>query len=236
MKRLVVLPVLALVLVFASAAHAGPRVKKYGIHTIHGKNYDRGAIEKLLDDSDGPAVVSADENVIGRLKGKFKLDKSKPVEEAAVAAVDFIDRHRNAFKLKEPKKELKLRSKDIHPNGNISISLKQTFNGIPIWGKSMGVHLTKQHDIYLIDGEYIPTPDIDTTPLITKDEALAISKQDLGIPPGASTWSPKVELILYPIPNFDPVLAYKVEIEEWLYFVNAKNGKIITRESTIRYE
>jgi hypothetical protein len=97
---------LALVLALATVAFAGARGKKYGKHTIHGINYDRAAVEKLLDDSEVPGEVKAYAWGIREVKGRFKLDKSMKLEDAML---DFVDRHRNAFKLKDPKNELKQR-------------------------------------------------------------------------------------------------------------------------------
>ncbi|MBI5695364.1 MAG: hypothetical protein HZC51_06435, partial [Nitrospirae bacterium] len=75
---------------------------------IHGKPENRRAVEALLEESAGDAEITAGPQTISRLEGKFKIDKNKPVEEAAL---DFIDRHRNAFGLQYAKKEFKLSEK-----------------------------------------------------------------------------------------------------------------------------
>ena len=138
MRRLSI--AVALVLVFAVFAYAGARGKKYKEHTIHGMKYDQHTIELLLDDSEVPAEVTADERGVKKLKGKFKLDKSKPVEEAAL---DFIDKHRNAFGLKDPKRELKLR--DDKPSWHMSF--QQYYNDVPVWSHSIGIHLGADDEI-----------------------------------------------------------------------------------------
>ncbi len=225
----------ALVLAVATVAYAGPKGKKYGEHTIHGMRYDKAAVEKLLDDSEVPAEVTADERGVQKLKGKFKLDRSMTVEDAAV---DFIDRHRNAFKLKEPKKELKLEEKKIYKTGKGGgiLYYDQTYNGLPVWGHLVSVIFTTDSDIDEIVGGNVPTPNIDTAPLLTADEALAIAKKDLGIPADAETWPPKMELFIFPINNREPKLAYKVEIEDWVYFINAKDGGIIDKFLNVKFD
>jgi len=220
---------LALLLAVATVAYAGPKGRKYGEHTIHGMHYDKAAIEKLLDDSEVPAEVTAYDVGVREVKGKFKLDKSAKVEDAAV---DFIDQHRNAFKLKDPKKELKQRGEKF----KYGAGFQQIYNGIPVWLKGIGVSLDKDHDIREIDANLVPTPDIDTTPLVTADEALAIAKKDLEIPPDARTWPPKMELFIFPINNREPKLAYNVEIEDWVYFVDAKDRSIINKFLNVQFE
>jgi len=233
LRRLTV--AVALVLTVAAVAYAGPKGKKYGKHTIHGMKYDKAAIEKLIDDSEVPAEVTADERGVQKLKGKFKLDKSMEVEDAAV---DFIDRHRNAFKLKDPKKELKLDEKKVHKEGDTHIYYQQTYNGLPIWQKMATIHLDKNNDIDRISSGNIPTPDIDTTTLVTKEEAVEIVKKgikDIGEQVDKFDHSIKTGLVIYVAAN-KPVLCYTVTIStyiptgSWLFFVDAKKGKIITRE------
>jgi Zn-dependent metalloprotease len=218
---------LVLVLALATVAFAGARGKKYGKHTIHGMNYDRAAVEKLLDDSEAPAEVTADERGVQKLKGKFKLDKSMNIEDAAV---DFIDRHRDAFKLKDPKKELRLDEKKVHKEGDTHIYYEQTYNDVPIWQAMVTVHLDKDNDIDRISSGNVPTPDIDTTPLVTKEEAMGIVKRDLKIPENVNTGITETELVIY-----NDSLSYRVVVSEWLYFVDAKSGSIISKEDLIRY-
>ncbi len=236
MKKLTI--AITLILVVATVALAGPKGKKYGKHTIHGMGYDKAAIEKLLDDSEVPGEVTAYAWGIRKVNGKFKLDRAMKVEDAAV---DFIDQHRNAFKLKAPKKELKLIRKENHKKGNIHVRYQQTYNGIPVWGQEIIVHINKEHELDHVIADNVPTPDIDTTPLISEEEAMAIVVKDLDNRAGGKAVlrhlsPPEVSLVIY-----SDQLAYKVWLGvdepfgDWMYFVNAKNGGIISSEDTMRY-
>jgi Zn-dependent metalloprotease len=219
---------MALVAVSAFAAQAeqgGDKDKPKRI--IHGKPADRHAIEMLLDESDGDAEVAAGKT-ISELKGRFKLDKSKPVEEAAV---DFIDRHRNAFGLKNPKDELKLIKKVTTQKGMTYVHLQQTYNGVPVWQKIVTVHLDKDEDIDRISSGNDPTPDIDTTPLVSADEALYIAKGNLKMPVEEKRFPSEVNLVIY-----ENKLAYHVLLLVNEYFIDAKDGHIIATESMIRRE
>ncbi|MBI5696562.1 MAG: hypothetical protein HZC51_12670, partial [Nitrospirae bacterium] len=162
-------------------------------------------------------------------EGKFKIDKNKPVEEAAL---DFIDRHRNAFGLQYAKKEFKLSEKKHRSSyGDAFIHYQQIYNDIPIWGKVLTVHQNKDQDIDLIISGNIPTPNIDTTPLITAEEAIGYAKADQNIPADVTPWPANAELMIY-----ENLLAYMVEIDEWRYFIDAEKGSVISKTCTTRFE
>jgi len=214
-----------LVLAFATVVHAGQRGKKYGEHTIHGMKYDRAAIEKLLDDSEVPAEVTADERSVQKLKGKFKLDRSMKVADAAV---DFIDQHRNAFKLKDPKKELKTTRIENHKEGDIHVRYQQTYDDIPVWGQEIIVHINKGHDLDRIIADNVPTPDIDTTPLVTKEEAVEIAKGQFD-----KKYTPRIHPKYKPrLVIYNDNLAYEIHMlwaSRWYrLFIDAKDGRVLS--------
>ena len=178
----------------STAAHAQPgdagAGKKYNIkggEVLKGGRWeqqiaDRPAIEKLLDESEiaGEATVSQDGKTLTSLTGRFKIDSDKPVEEAVL---DFIDRHRDSFALKDPKNELKFSHKDTN-DWRLNLSYQQIYKGIPIYWYWLNAHL-KDGKIISIGSNNIPTPDvdIDVTPVITKEEAWKIAhpEKNLGI-------------------------------------------------------
>ncbi|MBI5695322.1 MAG: hypothetical protein HZC51_06210 [Nitrospirae bacterium] len=215
---------LLLMLAFALAYTAPSRADEAAAkpkRVIHGNPQDRRAVEALLEESVGDAEVTVGKT-ISSLNGKFKLDKNKPVEDAAL---DFIDRHRNAFGLKNAKREFKLIRRDEHEEGDVNLRFNQSFNGVPIWGKELIVHIDKTKDLDLIISENVPTPDIDTTPLITAEEALSTVRADLKIPSDNTFWKHEKELVIY-----NDILAYRVNIMGGEFFVNAKNGSIIRKD------
>ncbi|MBI5191080.1 MAG: hypothetical protein HZA22_10435 [Nitrospirae bacterium] len=189
----------------ADEAGAGPK------RVIHGKPDDRAAVMALLDESEGDAEAWSTEKYIFKLKGKFKIDKDKPADEAAL---DFIDRHRSLFWFKEPKHELRL--SDREPSADMSF--QQSVNGVSVWGHSLCIHLDNDDEVYLIVNNTIPTPDIDTTPLITADEAVEIVKSKEPDMRDAPVY--QQELVIN-----ENKLVYQVVLGGWRYFVDAKSGK-----------
>jgi len=191
---------LVLVSAVAFAQQAEKGVEKSGPkRIIHGKPADRRAVEMLLDESDGDAAVDAADKTIIKLKGKFKIDRNKPIEEAVV---DFIDRHRNAFGLNNAKEELILNRKDSYNEGDVDLRFNQSYRGVPIWGCEVLVHLDKTRELDNIISDNIPTPSIDTNPRITKVEAIEIAKNDKIAKEGGAIHRPLVGLYIYIIINW----------------------------------
>jgi Peptidase propeptide and YPEB domain/Fungalysin/Thermolysin Propeptide Motif len=219
---------LATVLVLAVAVTAAAG-EKYGQHTIRGMNYDKAAVEKLLDDSEVPAEVTADERGVKELKGKFRLDQSMPVEDAVL---DFIDRHRNAFMLKDPKKELKRNSKE-------GLRYQQIYNGVPVWGHSLSVHLNQDYDVTLIMSGLIPTPDIDARPLVTKEEALEIASRDRQSVQHGRISNTITKLCIYNEykgPRLVYFVTFLQNLHSWIYFIDARTGEITEKFSNDMYD
>ena len=157
-----------LFVLIGAVAFAGQGHEKRVI--IHGKHEDKRAIENLADDSEGDVDIDTGPKSIISVQGRFSIDHSEPIDDAIV---DFIDRHRDAFGLKNPKEELKRREKAEYGG-----HFQQMYNGVPIWGHSIGVFLDKDHNIRRINANNVPTPDIDTTPQITKEQAIKIALAD----------------------------------------------------------
>jgi Zn-dependent metalloprotease len=223
--------VFAILLVLIGAvAFAGQGHEKRVI--IHGKHEDKRAIENLADDSEGDVEIDTGPKTIINIKGRFRLDLSKPVEDEAV---DFIDRHRDAFGLKNPQEELKLYRKEVDKWGLTDIFYQQTYNGVPIWSSGVSVLLNRSKEVYEIDSGNVPTPDIDTTPLITKEEAIKIATADKVAEAGGEVIEPGAALYIY-----NNKLAYEIfflyKAHGWRYFIDAKNGRILYKYDRTSYD
>ena len=107
-KYLGVVALLGVLLVCAETpAMAGQRGAEQGgkkpKYSIEGKHENMRSVENMMEESeesDEPAMVSVYDKEVTRLEGRFKIENGIPVEEAVV---NFIDKHRNAFGLKNPK-------------------------------------------------------------------------------------------------------------------------------------
>jgi len=150
------------------------------------------------------------------------------------AAEKFLTDNRILLKLSDPKKELVQKRRWMDRLGTKHFRYQQTYNGIPLWGKELMVHLNESDSVYLCQGRYEPTPELlDTTPEITVEQALEAAGDHLGITTNGH-YPPKTELVIYTASDGGKTLAYKVDIspsldQRWLYFVDADTGAVIHR-------
>jgi len=151
-----------------------------------------------------------------------------------------------SFIVKENNKEKLLEKLDIKKNKIVlqkelvDKDIKYTFykqkhKGLEVYGSRVGF-IEKKGRIVSVKSNYEEL-DIDTDPLITAKEASTIVSDDIG-----EDVKSEPELIIYknPFKGPDYLLAYKVRthfledrLEKWLYFVDAKTGEIIFRETLL---
>jgi hypothetical protein len=207
--------VLLLVLFAAAVASAAK------IHTV--PKLDQRVIDKLLDESlgDREVRINPGRTRIIELNGRFPIDKDKAIPEAVL---DFIGRHREAFGLKNPVAELRALRED---NGHILF--EQVYNGVPVWGKQLGATVVNG-EIVNIKGDNAPTPGIDTTPLLTPEEAVGKVRDDKTGGRNEVVNEPTT-LVIYISRKGRYYLAYLVHGQRLNYFVDAMNGKILSRSN-----
>jgi len=126
----------------------------------------------------------------------------------------------------------------ILSHGNINdVTFQETYNNIPIEGAEYQVHIQSDGGIDMVNGTYYPSVEVQTTPQMTGDAALTIAKNDVGknvVVRGI----PSSDLAVYPDSNRF-LLAWKIFVGtekpygDWIYFVDAIEGKIITKCNNI---
>jgi Zn-dependent metalloprotease len=154
------------------------------------------------------------------------------VLNAATAAQQFLADHRALLKLDDPQLETRVTQQLADSSGRTHVRLQQTFQGVPLFGKELLVHLEGLNGVYLVQGSSEPTPrGLTTTPGITADAASATVRADLN---AANDAPVSTELTIYTPATGAPILAYKVDIapaldSRWIYFVDAARGGIVHR-------
>jgi len=119
---------------------------------------------------------------------------------------------------------------------NKHIRLWQVYNWIPVFWKQTVIHTDNNNSIKSLSIELSQDMDINTTPTLTKNEAIEIWKQYL-------TKSTEIEiqnipsLMIYPIDDYSNLLVYHFELiskniatekkERWEFFIDAHKWRII---------
>jgi bacillolysin len=156
-------------------------------------------------------------------------------------AARFLIDNRDLLKLADPASELVPRRQWRDRAGMVHIRYRQTFRDIPLWGREAAVHMDAAGDVFLFQGGHAPTPQtVETTPVLSPDSAVDIVRERVGMT-GDGIEPPGVGRVIHTDPNGNHRLAYKVEIfpaldRRWRYFVDARTGEILSRNSRVATE
>jgi Zn-dependent metalloprotease len=161
-------------------------------------------------------------------------------------SLEFLNKIAPVLKIKDPQKELFIISEQTDQYSQSHIKIRQQFNGIPVAGSESIIHIKSNGKINF-HGYAYPTPIANKTAKIDKEQAVQIVSADLektSIHKELNTKQkseleyegPSSRLIYHYIEGIanELVLAYEVTIrsnpiDEWVYKVNASNGRIIDK-------
>ncbi len=150
-------------------------------------------------------------------------------------ALAFVAAHRSAFQLARPNQELDVVSVTTDDIGLTHIRLRQMYRGLPIEGSQLIVHINESHQVYLVNGSYVPTPgQLQTIPALRADEArLVVSRAT-----GEDCRECPTDLVIH-APRTGPArLAYRVRVsvsfaEGWQFMVDAETGAVLQKLPTV---
>jgi Zn-dependent metalloprotease/PKD repeat protein len=169
-------------------------------------------------------------------KDKSTLKASK-IESESDKFYSFFNSTKAITRLTNPVEELKIVESSTDENGKTHIKGQQYFKGVKIDGAEFYLHTGSQNETFT--GRIYPVShDLSTAPNIRKEVALGTVTENIRTRTTLrSLTSKEKELLKYISPEtelviYNGILAYKIVIrpnlvEEWKYYVNANDGKII---------
>jgi len=163
-------------------------------------------------------------------------------EDPLEIAYNFMDRYSSLLNVKNPRQEFVLAKNTSDEFGFTHIKFNQVWQGIPVWGAQIGVHLKSNGVIYYVNGSYYPSPEISVQPKISEQEGIHSAEQHYIDNGGSPVKNAKSDLMIYTSDGKDFKLVWHIVItgekltDGWEYFVDANSGEIIYRLPTIRYD
>jgi Zn-dependent metalloprotease len=158
----------------------------------------------------------------------------------------FLDENRALFNLRSVADELQvLRNETDKQLGWSHVRLSQVYQGLPVFGYQLIVHLDKQNQVVTVNGHFRPAIDLDTTPKVTQADAEQVALDDLlngqldafrrdqRARVKATILHDKTQLLIYVDRNDQPRLTWYVTIRtdaplgQWRYFVNARRAQVV---------
>ena len=155
----------------------------------------------------------------------------------------FLDDNRALFKLRSVAADLQfLRNEADKQLGWSHVRLAQVYQGIPVFGRQLVVHLDAQNQVVAVTGQFRPEIDLNTEPQVIKADAEKIALDDLlnvqleldeRSRVKATVLHDKTQLTIYLDQNDQPRLTWYVTVltgsplGQWRYFVNARRASIV---------
>jgi len=197
---------------------------------------ERADLHIAFNQRTGSAVFVRSSNLLPRRQAAERLAgrgfAAGQLDPEALAACAMHE-YRHLFGINDGYKEFRAVNR-FHDNlGLTHVRLQQVHRSIPVWARETIVHLDAKDNVYLIAGDTLPIPQIDTEPTLTIAEALAVVEADFG-PLGERT---EAELVIYTDTMRIPRLCYAVaasrDLQRWQYFVDADTGRIIHKYNDV---
>jgi len=168
----------------------------------------------------------------------YKSDAPAKVE----AAYDFMKTYKDLLQISNPLAEFKVKNIESDEVGKTHIRLLQQYQGVPVWGSDVIVHLDEK-GVESFNGRYEASPKLESVnPNINPAMALETVEADLKTFTKIEVLSERakelihhedqlVELVIYPHQQ-KHLLAWKVAYfaslsDRWEYFVDAQTGKVL---------
>lgn len=126
--------------------------------------------------------------------------------------------------------------------GHHHVYLRQMCQELRVVGSELLVHFNQANTPCHVNGRYVPGINIDTTPTLSDEEALAKARADLqrrGLIIQSVAAEP--ELVVYARNTIEGKLAYELMLDcgigqEWCYWIDANSGSIINCFNNVRKE
>jgi Zn-dependent metalloprotease/PKD repeat protein len=157
---------------------------------------------------------------------------------------EFLNEMGNETGISRPMESFKITGTKKDKNGIVHIRSIQHFKGIEIYGSESILHIDNEKERFT-GSFHIPRDNFQIDPAIDKRQAIEIAEEDLRKATSFSAFteaekqflkyeSPLASLIIFNRGKQDYALTWLITIrpnfvEEWKYFVDALNGKIIRR-------
>jgi len=210
------------------------KFKKLQNNALKGKN-NNSADVRYNKDNNTPAFIKPTGRGMHITSDISSLDNTSLTEKGK----QFMKNNRELLKLDDPDKEMRLKRVKREGNGKAHIRYQQTYQGIPVWAGEVMLHTTPEGELYLFQGRYYPTPRAfgSVKPAVNEKAARKAVRLDLRLDDTVTETSDP-ELVIFPHKKGKFSLAYKIEIaptmdERWLYFIDARSGKVIHRINQI---
>lgn len=154
-------------------------------------------------------------------------------------ALQFLTEHHKLFGIQEDLAELQY-LQTTERRGLRHVKFRQSYQGLPVFGAELNVHIDQADRVQMVNGEYCPGIDLDLRQnLISKAAAINTVLLHLemeGSPPPDA----RADLVVFPKGDsycqaYRVTFSAKVPLGNWVYFVDAVSGDIVDGYNAMRF-
>jgi bacillolysin len=151
----------------------------------------------------------------------------------AAIALEFLARYPQLYGLADPAHELALLRTTGDGLGQVHVRLRQQYRGLPVFGRSLYVHLDAHGDVIGTNGHIAPDLALDTTPALGAPAAEALALRAAAESSQGTAAAARATLVVYVDDDDRARLAWQVEVWDPAgpsvdrYFVAARGGEIL---------
>ena len=164
---------------------------------------------------------------------------SQPVAKGSevAASMTFFEENKGAFRMSDPSKELRLNRVDTDNLGMRHVRFEQRYNGLKVIGGELITHFRSSGELRTVAGNFAPEINLDTTPAVAGQDAVAAAGKDLASFFGVGNPG-NPELVIFPWEG-KYYLAWRIflysdtPMGRWEYFIDASSGTVIYKANRI---
>lgn len=174
-------------------------------------------------------------NLTSHLDGDQHFEMLKRNRNYVEIAYRFLESRTKFFKIKNPRAEFQMTKVSTDDLQYKHVKFRQVVNNVPIWGREIIIHLNRDNEVYMVNGNIEPSVNINTTPkLINKEAAKRALEAVPGGPEGWHVAGSEIQ-VFFAKPGA-PCLVYMVTLVKGIasreyYFIDAKDGTFLHKIS-----
>lgn len=144
-------------------------------------------------------------------------------------SITHLQKQAQIWGIRNVQKEFLLKRINWDNLGQVHARLVQSYDGIPVFGRQLDVHMDGNGNLLSVTGNYLNGINVNVKPSLTEGKALEFALKQFS---GNPTNIPDVELMLYPMDK-NVVLVYRVALEDFskptstVAFIDANTGEIV---------
>jgi Zn-dependent metalloprotease len=169
---------------------------------------------------------------VGGQGAAFAVDDATAVR----ASLGYLQAQASDWGIRNAAEEFRLRGVVRDNLGQTHVRLDQIYQGVPVFGRQLIVHLDQAGTPQSATGTYLAGINVSTKPVISSQDAQAAARRRF---PGALSQPPAVELVLYP-KNGGVRLVYRIVLHDdqtprrVVAFVDAITGGLVRSYNDLR--